>query len=826
MPASNKACLMTMGLLALTACGRSGKTTRTDKDAGTTSADTSYRADLASSALLDAANTPDRGSSLVPDTPPEPDAAGSPDARIPAADAAINGNRDSKDATTDKIAQGLDAGKPSQCSGPVLLGGSLPIAESWGLNALLADMNGDGKLDVVSESNLALGKGDGLFSPKVDLGNPGAAFVNSPLLPAVGDLNGDGKLDLVVAHDDWRVYTRLGKGDGTFAAAKEFDTDVGPLTLLLLDVNGDKKLDVVTVNYYSATVVVHVGKGDGTFPSRTTYPTAGSPIAMAIGDVNGDTRLDIVTLNDVVSVTQDTRTMSVLLGTGNGEFADKQDYPVDIALVANYQLGPYNPATIELADVSGDGKLDVIVANSATSLVSVLPGKGDGSFGTKLDYETGTAPYQVAVVDLSQDGKLDIVTVNQGGNSVSVLAGKGDGTFAPHVDYSTTENPTSMALADLNGDGKLDVLTSSGGVLFGTGTGAFAASDKYPTGGLPVALTLGDLDGDGRVDLVTANNGDNTASVRLGKGDGTFAARQDYPTGADPFGVALGDLNRDGNLDVATANYGADTVSVLLGKDDGTFATKVDYPASAGPSAVALGDFNGDDKLDIATAGSKTIFNPGAVSLLLGKGDGTFAAKVDYATGINTQALALGDLNRDGKLDIVVVNTGDDVDSTFGVLLGEDDGTLAAQTTFPAGRGTTSVAIGDLNGDGRLDLVCASLGNGTSDAGASDRGAVGVLVGKGDGSFAGTVAYPAGSHPIGVVLADMNGDGKLDVVAANRDSPTISVLAGKGDGTLATKTDYAATASALAAGDLDRDGMSDLAFTNGNAVTVLMRKCQ
>ena len=377
----------------------------------------------------------------------------------------------------------------------------------------------------------------------------------------------------------------------------------------------------------------------------------------------------------------------------------------------------------------------------------------------------------------------------------------------------------------MNGDSKLDIVSSSGGVLLGRGDGTFATATKYTTGELPVSAALADVNDDGAADLVTANNSSDTVSVLLAMGDGTFTARQDFPTGDGPYAVAVGDVNRDGNLDLVSANYNAGSVSVLLGLGDGTFAAAQDYVTGDGPSAVVLSDFNADGKLDIATAGAKAIFQNGAVSVLLGKGDGSFADKVDYVAGSNTQSLAAGDFNEDGKLDLIAANVGTNADWSFSLFLGKGDGSFAAKVDYPSAPSPNSLAVGDLNGDGKLDLVSANAGGGSLDAGSSARSTVSVLLGKGDGRLAGKVDYPTGSYPLSMALVDLNGDGKLDVMTANRDTPTVSVLYGKGDGTLAAKVDYAGMAGVLVPGDLNGDGRPDVVVTNGNAVNVWLGGC-
>lgn len=341
-----------------------------------------------------------------------------------------------------------------------------------------------------------------------------------------------------------------------------------------------------------------------------------------------------------------------------------------------YPTGNF-PISVALGDLNGDGTLDIVSANQDSDTASVLLGKGDGSFASNVDYPTGSQPTAVVMGDLSGDGRLDLAVMHD--QSVSVLLGKGDGSLAANVDYPAGSQLTAIALGDLNGDGKLDiVVTNAVGpsgtaiVLLGTGGGMFAGNLAYQVGIYPNGVALGDLNGDGKSDIVVANTGADgywSASVLLGKGDGTFAAKVDYDTGHGPSAVRLGDLNGDGNLDIIMSSSiylnNVDTVTVLLGKGDGTFAAKVEYGTGVSPNSVALGDFNGDGWLDVVTSNFGDSPQSGGVSLLLGKGDGTFATKLDYLVADPPSSIAVGDLNDDGWLDIVTTG-GNSVD----VLLG------------------------------------------------------------------------------------------------------------------------------------------------------------
>jgi hypothetical protein len=317
-----------------------------------------------------------------------------------------------------------------------------------------------------------------------------------------------------------------------------------------------------------------------------------------------------------------------------------------------------------------------------------------------------------------------LVVANAGSNNISVLLGKGDGTFRPAVNYSAGTGPQSLVAGDFNGDGKLDVVVANiagnVSILLGNGDGTFRAATNYPVGNSPSSVAVGDLNGDGKLDLVVTNsgagNGVSSVSVLLGNGDGTFRAATNYNAGFGSLSVAVGDFNRDGRLDLAVVNLGDSDVVILLGKGDGTFQAPQTYPANA-PTSVAVGDFNGDGNLDLAVANIVTNQGFGNVSVFLGKGDGTFQPATDFVIGSNPNTVALGDFNGDGKLDIAVANYGGYGNApSVSVLLGDGDGTFQPAVDYGTGAGaygSSSLAVGDLNGDGRLDVA---VGDGASGA--------------------------------------------------------------------------------------------------------------
>ncbi len=343
---------------------------------------------------------------------------------------------------------------------------------------------------------------------------------------------------------------------------------------------------------------------------------------------------------------------------------------------ATYGVGS-DPYSVAAGDFNGDGKLDLAVANVNDTTVSILLGKGNGTFQTQSPYQAGYAPIAVAVGDLNGDGKLDLAVVNNGNasnghpGSVTILLGKGDGTFTTGKTFDTGNGPISVAIGDFNGDGKLDLAIadyniSEGNtvaVLLGKGDGTFQTYASYGTGSAPESIATADLDGDGVLDLVTANEVGGTASVLLGNGDGTFQAHVDYPANKGPISVSIGDLNGDGKPDLAVVDLENFTVSVLLNKGDGTFAAHVDYGTGSYPVWVGIADFNGDNHQDLAVVNEN---NSGTVSILFGKGDGTFKPQKTFPAGDQPQGLAVGDFNGDGRLDIAVV---DFISAAAGVLL-------------------------------------------------------------------------------------------------------------------------------------------------------------
>jgi hypothetical protein len=345
-------------------------------------------------------------------------------------------------------------------------------------------------------------------------------------------------------------------------------------SLVIMDLNLDRKPDLVACDPYRNTVAVFIGNGDGTFQTETTYDSGGSEaMSVAVADLNGDGKLDIIVANKCGTYyCSPTSSLGVLLGNGDGTFQP----------AVSYDSGGQNAAYVTVADVNGDGKGDLVVANDGK--IGVLLGNGDGTFRSAVSYDSGgqyTA--SVAVADLNGDGKADLVVGNEG--NVSVLLGNGDGTFQPPVSYLGA-NAKAIAIADLNRDGKPDLLVADFegfvDVLLGNGNGTFQSAVHY-NAGAPDSIAVADVNGDGKLDVAVGDGIINHVNVLLGNGDGTLQPVASFDSTGTFGSVSIADVNGDGRPDLVV---GASQVGVLLNNTGSHSPTTVTLTSNANPVIV------------------------------------------------------------------------------------------------------------------------------------------------------------------------------------------------------------------------------------------------
>ncbi len=670
------------------------------------------------------------------------------------------------------------------------------------------DFNGDGIPDLVSvdfgfpgDVSVLLGNGDGTFQPSV----PYATDLGSSAV-VVGDFNHDGHRDLAVTNQYTNdVSVLLGNGDGTFQPAVNYMVGNGPVALAVGDFNGDGFQDLAVANSGDGTVSILTGVGDGTFTPGATITVGNGPDAIVAGKFGGDTHLDLAVANGTDN------TVSILTGSGDGNFTVGAS-PLSVGS---------DPTSIAVGDLNGDHLADLTVANAGTQDVSLLFGNANGTFQTATTLNllneppavlAGTFRSTVALADFNGDGILDVALANSLDPRIRVALGRGDGTFTLAQPVTVSGQPQDLAVADFAGTGRLgfaaaDGPTSGVTVRLGLGDGSFQAARQFDVGFQPLGLTVGDFNNDGADDLATADN--DGASVLMGNGDGTYQSQNVLAEPGPLQSVVSADVNGDGRDDLISTVYDPDNpsagsfVSVQLGNGDGTFQPGVEYTVGQDPIAVAVGDFNGDGHLDIVTAN----YFDGTISVLLGNGDGTFQTQQVISVGSLPHAVAVGDLNGDGKLDIVIADSGsNDVE----VLMGNGNGTFASPIVVPVGSTPFGVVLGDFNGDHKLDIA-------TVNAGSND---VSVILNLGGGHFGSATSFAAGSGPQAIVAGDFNGDGHLDLATCNQTSNDVTILTGLGNGTFSAPASFAVAGTsptALVAADLNGDGRTDLAVAVGNA---------
>ncbi len=717
-------------------------------------------------------------------------------------------------------AEGSDAVFLHRGRGDGTLDDPTSIAASDVRSLALADVDADGTDDLITVSSsgaasVMLALGGGLFATPLAQSLTAAAHI----VQAV-DVNDDKHLDLIIlGRDSSTIDVLLGRGDGTFAAAVTYDVAADAVSVDLGDIDADGNVDVVTASRKEVNnVSVLRGLGDGTFASRMDMTIAAAEmLAVRLGDANRDGHLDLLTSDGVSAVW-------VAVGLGDGVFdaASKHDF-----VFPAFGTPAQPPTTmLELRDIDSDGNPDLIAAQPSAGGFGTFFGDGSGGFAAGESVYVGDNLASLALTDLNADGYPDVVGLNSLGRYISVRTGSEAGTFNPEsqlgaVGVLLESPPDAIEAADIDNDGLLDLVALSAvdnsiAILRNDAVGSLESPSTLFLDSMPSDLTLRDVDGDGNLDFVAPSNSSN--QLHLVFGDGTTSgdgATITLETIDQPMGVDVADVNSDGNPDLIIVAAGG--YQVQLGQGDRIFVPSESGDLPSAASQIVLGNFNADDNVDLAigmTSSSETF-----VSIRFGRGDGTFLAASDHAVGGAGQFptpladLQWFDVNGDDVGDLIAIDPSSD---SVRVLLGMGDGSFAAPVETKVAGQPVGMSVVDVDRDGVLDVVVASAGDGVAS----------VMRGVGDGRFIDRQDYYLAPSPIGVAVIDVSGNGSPSLYSVGAGSTRLVTVQSAVDSTKglgdAKRFEYDPRFSQLTrrVDELGNQVVIDIDPSNGNARAV------
>ncbi|MBL8828254.1 MAG: VCBS repeat-containing protein, partial [Planctomycetaceae bacterium] len=674
---------------------------------------------------------------------------------------------------------------------------------------------------------------------------------NTPLDMATGDFNLDGLPDLVTA--DFQANgisvhlgtSAPGAATASFATGQSFALGASPSSLAVTDFNGDGKPDIVAVNRTPGVVLVRLntttpGSSTVTFAATQTFSAGTNPAAVAVGDVNRDGLPDVIVANagsSNVSILRNT----TAVGGATAAFAAAQSFGVQAS-----------PTSVAVGDLNGDGDVDIVVGNEASDTVSVLFNSTTANsttfgFAPAGNFAVGTTPRAVAIGDLNNDGRADLVVANRGSNTFSWLrntgtVGSATPSFDVHQSTIVTTQVVSVLLVDQNLDGKLDVAVTSDNAnsvaIFKNRTSPGATTldlemlATLPVNSNPEAIVAADFDLDGRPDLATVSGASSNVVTMLNTTElpaATPTTSAQSVSTQTPVGAVSADLNGDGLPEIISANDVPGTISVFRNTatpgGSASFATAQDFSVGSRPLAIVVADVNGDGRPDVAV----TNYNASSVSVLInttapGATTFTFEPRQALTVPATPTDLVFADLNRDGLADLIVTARSNNSVNAFinTTVPGDLTVSFGAETSITTGLGPVGVAAADLNGDGLADLAITAYTSGEVSLLRNT-----TAVGSATASFAAVQDLTSQVGVQGIAIGDFNRDGRADLAVTVRSANLVSVLLNTtpiGSGTLSFDLPQdlptGAQPLAIVVGDLDRDGIVDLATANAGDGTL------
>jgi len=642
----------------------------------------------------------------------------------------------------------------------------------------VADFDGDGRLDVVvpthssyDAARIFYGDGRGAFGAIPTVVGPNTFLYCSQTLAA--DLNGDGLPDVLAWNGSVHAFLSDGLG-GFVPVGPPEGMPAGTLLVATADFDGDGHPDLVTTDVSAQELLLFHGNGDGTFGAPEGYPAGPEPGRFVVADFNADGHPDVAVADFNANV------ITVFLGDGNGRLSQVGTFD-NIGLVMSMAAG----------DLNGDGHVDLAVGGSgqgSDGFLSIFSGDGTGHFVAGPVFAGVDQLIAVRIADLDGDGKLDLLTQSNGFAGLTTYRNLGGGSFGPAASY---DFPGLLPeIGDFDGDGHPDVALAGRGafVVHNDGTGGLVVASASPLGDYPGDAMLTHLDGDAFADLVTAVPFSVPAiSSYLGNGDGTFGPPHTVMVIGPPSSPVTADFTGDGKPDVAVA-LGGGGLAVLAGDGAGGLGAPVTVDVGATVNQLAVADFDENGKPDLIASGSGTF-------LLLNDGQGGFLPPrpIDQYGGFPRTAYVDGD----GHLDLIIGT------SSFEVFLGDGQGHFTGPIYSNPGPGSGRFVVGDFDEDGKADLVGSDIyglfwmkGDGTGsfadpvyspqqggywldaadfnadghlDVAMNGDTAVRIALGDGHGSFAPATEWATAAGSLAIMaVGDVDADGRPDVVAGDR----------------------------------------------------------
>ncbi|MGE3808120.1 MAG: FG-GAP repeat domain-containing protein [Gemmataceae bacterium] len=707
---------------------------------------------------------------------------------------------------------------------------------------IIADFNDDNRPDIVSVSstpdgpdflNLHMTNGQGQFG----FGAAQQIIGNVHQTPVVEDIDGDGAEDIVIAAANGNLLFRKGRTDdpGTFDAPIVINPGTPSSGVAVLNGPGGEKI-LVSIDQGEDTLTLFTFK-DGAF--NTTDYLVGSHNASIPAEVQVAQIINAEGETEDIFVVRFIGISDAMGGSGLMAFRyNPVGNSYDPASFAPDGLGQpgehfkFSITGFTLADLDNSGGLDLVVANQFASEAEVRLDGGEPRDAAR--YRAGTGEYHLierggisgadltnAVIaadvvgpDGGPDGILDLITLNVGTSTIGILAGLGEGRFANPITMPMDGFGEALAAGDLDNDHyastpdytDLVVLTDSGLTNYlGTASGLVKQDITYNAGALPSGLQLADVDGDGNIDIVVGNvYGD--VQVLFGKGNGTFQPHH----APNHIALAVADLNGDGRDDFVFSNATMDRVSVEFGTPGGATPQGISDPFLA-PGAVQLSDLNGDNRPDLVIANSGN----NEALVYLGKADGSFEPLINpltgrpgFSAGTTPTGITIQDVNDDLVPDVIVANSGS---NDVSILLGQGSGAsftlIDGLRVHSGGMGPSSTTVADVTGDGFVDIVVSN----------SQSNTVAVLAGLGQGFFndQSPIIYAVGSNPQQALIGNFDGLAGLDLVSLNAGSNTLTFYANLGSGTAGLEFASGGLRPVAAfARDFNNDGTLDLVVAN------------